>query len=120
MSGWVLFAALLFSVVGGFDIIWGLAAVLNDEVLTVGGAGVLILDFTVWGWVHIVLGAVMLATSLGLYAMKSWARTTAILLAVLNAFAQMAVITAFPLWAILVVALDMLVIYGLTARWDAR
>jgi hypothetical protein len=118
MNGWIVFAALLLTVAGVFDLMWGLAAVLNDEVLTVGGAGgVIVWDFTVWGWVHIVLGAVMLAAALGLYALKTWARTVAIALAAVNAVLQIAVMPAFPLWALLVVALDVLVLYGLTTRW---
>jgi hypothetical protein len=118
LGGWVVFAALLLTVAGVFDVMWGLAAVLNDDVVTVGGAGGVILwDFTAWGWVHIVLGCVMLAAAMGLYALKSWARTVAIVLATVNAILQIGVMTAFPLWALLAVALDLLVLYGLTTRW---
>jgi hypothetical protein len=118
LSGWIVFAALLLTVAGVFDLMWGLAAVLNDDVVTVGGGGGVILwDFTAWGWVHIVLGSVMLAAAMGLYALKSWARTVAIVLATLNAILQIGVMTAFPLWALLAVALDLLVLYGLTTRW---
>jgi hypothetical protein len=118
LSGWIVFAALLLTVAGVFDVMWGLAAVLNDDVVTVGGGdGVILGDFTVWGWVHIVNGSVMLVAALGLYALKSWARTVAIGLATVNAVLQIGVMTAFPLWALLAVALDLLVLYGLTTRW---
>jgi hypothetical protein len=118
LSGWVYFSALLFCILGGLNLVWGLTAVLNDEVLTVGGQGVLIADFTTWGWVHMVLGVVMLAVGFGLYAKTSWSRAGGLLLATLNLFAQMVVITAFPLWAVVVIALDVIVIFGLTARWN--
>lgn len=118
LSGWIVFAALLLTVAGVFDVMWGLAAVLNDDVVTVGGGGGVILwDFTAWGWIHIVLGSVMLAAAMGLYALQSWARTVAIVLATVNAVLQIGVMTAFPLWALLAVALDLLVLYGLTTRW---
>jgi hypothetical protein len=50
--------------------------------------------------------------------MESWARWTAVVLAALSAILQVGVLPAFPLWALIVIALDVLVIYGLTARWE--
>lgn len=104
-------------VAGGMSLVYGLAAVLNNEVVTVGGRGVIVWDFTVWGWVHMVVGAIMLLTCWGLFALKSWARWTAIFLATLDAMVQMATITAFPLWALLVITLDVIIIYQLTVNW---
>jgi hypothetical protein len=118
LSGWIVFAALMLVVAGGFDIVWGLAAVLNDQVVTVGGRGVLLWDFTVWGWVHIVMGAIFLLVAWGLFALKGWARWTAIFVATVNAMLQMTAITAFPLWAIMMIAIDVIIIYQLTARWE--
>jgi hypothetical protein len=117
-SGWIVFAATMLFIVGMFDGIWGLGAVLNDKVVTVGGGGVIVADFTVWGWVHIVTGCLMIATSVGLFAMKGWARWFGIFFASLSAILQIGVLTAFPIWALIVVALDVVVIYQLTARWD--
>src|SRR5262249_3175594 len=68
LSGWIVFAALMLLVAGGFSLVYGLAAVLNDQVVTVGGQGVLVWDFTVWGWAHMVVGAIMLLTCWGLFA----------------------------------------------------
>jgi hypothetical protein len=118
LSGWIVFAALMLVVTGGFDIIYGLAAVLNEQVVTVGGRGVIVWDFTVWGWVHMITGAIMLLIAWGLFAMQGWARWAAIFIACLNAMFQMALITAFPLWAIMMITLDVIVIYQLTARWE--
>jgi hypothetical protein len=118
-SGWIVFAATILFIGGMFDAIWGLGAVLNDKVVTVGGhGGVLVWDVTVWGWVHIVIGCIMIATSIGLFAMKGWARFFGILFATLSALLQVGVLPAFPLWALLVVTLDIIVIYQLTARWE--
>jgi hypothetical protein len=117
LSGWIVFAALMLVVAGGFSLIYGLAAVLNDQVVTVGGRGVIVWDFTVWGWIHMVAGALMLLTSWGLFALKGWARWTAVFLVVVNAMLQMATITAFPLWSIMMITLDVIIIYQLTANW---
>jgi hypothetical protein len=117
-SGWIVFAGTMLFMVGMFDAIWGLGAVLNDKVVTVGGKGVLVWDVTVWGWIHIVVGCIMILTAVGLFAMKGWARWMGILFASLSAILQVGVLPAFPLWALLVVALDVIVIYQLTARWE--
>ena len=85
--------------------------------MTVGGRGVIVWDFTVWGWIHLVAGAAMLLTCWGLFALKGWARWTAIFVAIVNAMLQMATITAFPLWSILMITLDVIIIYQLTVNW---
>jgi hypothetical protein len=117
LSGWIVFAALMLLVAGGFSLVYGLAALLNDQVVTVGGQGVIVWDFTVWGWVHLVVGAVMLLTCWGLFALKGFARWTAIFIGILNAMIQMATITAFPLWSIMMITLDVIIIYQLTVNW---
>jgi hypothetical protein len=117
-SGWIVFAATMLFLVGMFDAIWGLGAILNDKVVTVGGAGAIVWDITVWGWVHLIVGLVMIATSVGLFMMKGFARWFGIFFASLSAILQVGVITAFPIWALIVIALDVVVIYQLTVRWD--
>jgi hypothetical protein len=117
LSGWIVFAALMLLVAGGFSLVYGLAAVLNDKVVTVGGQGVIVADFTVWGWVHMVVGAIMLLTCWGLFALKGFARWIAVFIAIVNAMLQMATITAFPLWSIMMITLDVIIIYQLTVNW---
>jgi hypothetical protein len=117
-SGWIVFAATMLFLVGMFDAIWGLGAILNDQVVTVGGQGVIVWDITVWGWVHLLLGLVMIATSVGLFMMKGFARWLGIFFAAVSAVLQVGVLPAFPIWALIVIALDVVVIYQLTVRWD--
>src|SRR3712207_6759595 len=94
LGGLGTFAALILFMAGTFSLLYGLGGVLNDEVVTVGGGGVIVWDFTAWGWAHMALGTVMIAASLGLFAVKGWARWTAVVLAALNAIAQLTIITA--------------------------
>jgi hypothetical protein len=117
-SGWIVFAATMLFIVGMFDAIWGLGAILNDQVVTVGGKGAIVWDITAWGWIHLLVGLVMIATSVGLFMMKGFARWLGIFFATLSAILQAGVLTAFPIWALIVIALDVVVIYQLTARWD--
>jgi hypothetical protein len=118
LGGWGVFAAVIMFMAGTFSFLYGLSAVLNDEVVTVGGGGgVIVWDFTAWGWVHMALGVLMMSASLSLFAMRGWARWTAVVLATINAIAQLTIITAFPIWALIVIALDVTVIYQLTVNW---
>jgi hypothetical protein len=117
-GGWAIFAAVVLLVSGSFGVIWGLAAVLNDQVVTVGGRGVIVADFTTWGWIHIIAGAIMILTAMGLFAMRGWARWIAVFFAMLQAILQVGVFPAFPLWSLVVIALDVIVIYQLTVRWE--
>jgi hypothetical protein len=119
-TGWATFAGVVLLINGCFAVMFGLAAILNDDVVTVGGGtGVTIWDFTAWGWITLVIGVFMILTSAGLFAAAGWARWTAVGFAMLNALAQFGTISAFPLWSLLVVALDITIIYQLVARWDA-
>jgi hypothetical protein len=117
-TGWTVFAGALMLIVGSLDALWGLAAILNDEVVLVGGNGVILADITTWGWVHLILGSLVAGTGLGLFAGTEWARFAAIFFVSINAVAQIVWFPAAPLWAFLMVILDVTIIYQLTARWD--
>src|SRR5918995_1007300 len=74
VSGWGGFAGVVMFVVGSLDALWGLGAIVNEEIVLVGGEGVIIADITTWGWVHLVLGSLVALTGLGLLAGSSAAR----------------------------------------------
>lgn len=117
-TGWTFFAGALMVIVGSLDALWGLAAILNDDVVLVGGEGVIIADVTTWGWVHLILGSIVACTGLGLFTGAEWARLTAIFFVAINAVAQVVWFPAAPLWAFLIIILDVTIIYQLTARWE--
>jgi hypothetical protein len=117
-SGWTLFVAVILLIVGSLDALYGLAAILNDEVVVVGGQGVLIVDITTWGWVQLILGSLIALTGLGLFVGNSAARVAAIFLVSVNAVGQIVWFPAAPLWAFLMILLDVVIIYQLTARWQ--
>jgi hypothetical protein len=118
MSGWIAFVAVALVIIGSLDALWGLAAILNDEVVVVGGRGAIIADLTTWGWVQLFLGAAMILTGLGLFAGNTAARIAAIFFVAVNCVAQIVWFPAAPLWAFLMIILDITIIYQLTARWD--
>jgi hypothetical protein len=117
-TGWTVFAGVLLFIVGSLDALWGLAAILNDEVVFVGGQGVIIADVTIWGWIHLFLGSIVASTGLGLFAGAEWARWAAIFFVTINVISQIAWFPAAPLWAFLMIILGTTIIYQLTARWE--
>jgi hypothetical protein len=118
-NGWLMFVAVILVIDGILDALWGLAAVLNNEVITVGGHGVIVWDVTAWGWAHLIAGSLMALTGLGMFSGRSWARWLGILFVSLNVLVQFGTFTLFPLWSMLIIALDIVVLYQLTARWEA-
>lgn len=119
-SGWAFFVGILLFMVGVFNVIWGLTAIIDDKELTVGRQGVIVWDISTWGWINLLLGIVMVLTALGLFAGRSWARWTAIFFVMVNAFGQIAWIPIHPLWSVLVITLDVIIIYQLTAHWEVE
>jgi len=105
-------------ILGSLDAFWGLAAILNDEVVVVGGTGALIFDITTWGWIHLILGSVVALTGVGLITGNSAARVAGVFFVAVNAIAQIVWFPAAPLWAFLMIILDTVIIYQLTVNWS--
>ena len=117
-TGWIIFAGVMIMMIGFLNFFYGLAAVLNDDVVVVGGHGAIIADITTWGWVTIILSIILSLTGLGLLGGAEWARWVGVFVVALNAIAQVWIFPAAPLWAFLVILLDVIIIYNLTARWS--
>jgi hypothetical protein len=116
-SGWAVFAATVLAIVGAINVLYGLAGIINDDVLiSTSSGGLLISDYTLWGWVTLAIGVVMLFTSYGLWTVNPFAQGVAVVIAMISAISMIHLITAFPLWAILIIVLDVLVIYNLTVK----
>lgn len=113
-SGWLAFAGAIAMVIGVFNVIDGLVALLDDDYYVVGAGEILVFDFTTWGWIWLALGAVQLAVGAGILAGRTWARAVGVLFAVLAAIGHLAFLSAFPLWSVLTIGLCVLLIYALT------
>ena len=114
--GWVYFAAFMLVLTGFFQIIVGLTALLNDTYFVAVKSTLLVLDFTTWGWVHLGFGVITLLAGMSLFNGSTWARVVAILLAVLNLLTQFAFVSVYPVWSIIMMVVDVLVIYALTVH----
>jgi hypothetical protein len=102
---------------GAFQAIEGLVALFKDEYYVVSRTGlVLSVDYTTWGWTHLIIGLVAVLAGIGILLGQTWARVVGIVIAVISAFANMAFIAAYPLWCTIVIATDVLVIYALAVH----
>jgi hypothetical protein len=119
VSGWTVgfavFAGVMLMLIGVFHIFTGLAAVIDDEYFVVGPNYAYELDTTAWGWIHMIWGVVMIFAGYGIFNGATWARIVGITLASISAIGNFFFIPYQPVWAILIIALDVLVIAALCA-----
>lgn len=120
MAGWIGFAALLMLVIGGVDFFQGLIGLFKDDYYLVTESGYLAVNLTTWSWLLMIWGILLFLAGLGLAAGQGWARLFTIILVVANIFAQLGFLgnSNYPLWALTALALNVVVLYALTARWS--
>ncbi|MET0416182.1 MAG: hypothetical protein ABW022_09200 [Actinoplanes sp.] len=116
-AGWVTFAGTMLFVIGSINIFEGFLALISNESVVATEEHFVLVDLTSWGWTLIVAGLVLVAVGVGLMLGASWARFTAIVVLGLHAAAQVVWLGAYPVWSLLMIALDTIVIFALTARW---
>jgi hypothetical protein len=109
------FGGVLLVTMGLFQVLQGLSALAKDDVFLVTPDHLYSVDLTTRGWIHLGIGAVAVVVGLCVLYGQTWARATGILVAVLSAVANFAWLPHFPLWSILVIAIDVLVIWALSS-----
>jgi uncharacterized membrane protein len=119
-SGWavgfILFAAIMMIISGVFEALQGLIAIFQNEFYVTTRSYVFQFDATSWGWIHLILGVVVAFAGWGLLSGRTWARTVAIILAVLSAIANFLFIPYYPFWSLLIITLDIFVIWAIAAH----
>jgi len=118
LAGFVAFAGIMLALIGFFDILQGLTALFNDEYFVVRKGELLLFDFTTWGVITLIWGALLVAAGLGLLGGRGGARVFAIVVVFINMILQIAFLSAYPIWSTIIIALDVFVLYALTAKWD--
>ena len=118
ISGWaaggIAFAATMAVLVGTFQILQGLVAVLNDDFFVITRNYTFDLDTSAWGWIHMIIGVVMLGIGFGLYTRALWAVIGGIGIAMLSALANFFFIPYYPIWALLLIGIDAWILWSLT------
>lgn len=114
--GWSAFAGTILIIVGIFQAIAGLAAIIEDEFFVVTAEWVFQFDATAWGWIHLLLGVVLLLSGFGIFARNLVARGVGVAVAALSAIAAFMWLPYYPFWGLAIIALDVAVIWALTTQ----
>jgi hypothetical protein len=111
--GWAYFAGFMMMVLGGLQIINGLTGIFRDQYYLVTENHLVVFDYRAWGWVNLILGIIVLVAGYELFRGALWARVVAVALAAVSILANMAFMDAYPLWSIMIIVLDILVVYAI-------
>jgi hypothetical protein len=119
-SGWIGFAGLMLMIIGAIDFFEGMIAVIRKEYWQFTSQGLIIFNVTTWGWLAMIMGIVLFLVGLGLTGGAGWARWVAIILIAVNFLGQLGWLanSSTPVWTLTVIALQIIVLYALTARWS--
>jgi hypothetical protein len=116
-AGWVVgmtaFAVLMMVMIGIFHAVEGLVALFTNEIYVVGTLYVFAFDLTAWGWIHLLLGIVLIVAGVGVRTGQLWARSVGIAFVVLSMIANFLFVPYYPVWSLLIIALDFFVIWAL-------
>jgi hypothetical protein len=119
-TGWygmIAFAGTMMLMLGSFHAVAGLVALFKDDYFLVGRSGLVVdVDYTTWGWTHILFGVLVAAAGVALFVGATWARVIAVMLALFSALINLAFLSAYPVWSAIMIAVDVLVIYAVTAH----
>jgi hypothetical protein len=123
--GFTVFAAVIMIISGFFSALTGLGGIFENEFWAIapaigtseqGDAYVLALDATTWGWIHLILGLLVGFAGLALLRGATWARVIGVILATISAIVNFAWLPWYPVWAIVVISIDIAIIWALTAH----
>ena len=108
-----MFAGILMVIAGLWGLILGISAILNDKVFVTTQGYVYEFDLTAWGWVHLILGVLVGGAGVGIIQGATWGRVVGIVVAGLSVLVNFPFIPHYPVWSILIIALDVLIIWAL-------
>jgi hypothetical protein len=114
--GAIMFAGIMMVMNGIFSAIAGIVALAKEDFYVVLPNYVVELDATTWGWIHLIVGIVVALAGFSVLTGKTWARVIGILVVSLSAIANFAFIPYYPIWSLLIIAIDVVVIWALAAH----
>jgi hypothetical protein len=117
-TGWIVFAATMMVIAGSLNMLYGFIALVNDTWVGWNSvtANAVVLDVTQWGWVHLLLGLLLVLSGVGVMSGNILARLVGVLVAGLSMVGNFLFIPVYPVWALTIIVIDILVIWALTAH----
>jgi len=118
-SGWIGFAGWLMLLIGAIDFFEGLIAVIRGQYYVLTANQIVVFNVTTWGWLTLLWGIVLVLAGYSLLMRATWARWFAIFVISINLLGQLGFLgsATYPLWALTVVGLTIVVLYALIVRW---
>ena len=115
--GWIAFAGVTMCLLGAFHVFQGLVALFDEEYFLVVESGLLVnVSYTAWGLVHLIGGVVVVIAGLCVFGGQVWARAVGVLIALASAVTNLAFLSAYPLWSVIMIGLDVVIILALTVH----
>ena len=114
--GLVTFAGIMMIMIGAFQAFTGLVALFQGRFYLSTPNYLITVSTTTWGWIHLILGVLVLVAGIALLAGQTWARIVGVILAALSAFANFTFIPYYPIWSLTIIALDTFVIWALVSH----
>ena len=109
-------AGLILMLAGAFGMVQGIVGIIDNRLYVATNKWLFELEPTAWGWGHVVIGIVALCAGLGLFFGKAWAKVTAIIIAAFSIIANFAWLPYYPIWALLIIAFDLFVIWAVAVH----
>lgn len=116
VTGTTAFAGMMLATLGVFQILEGISAIANDQIYVAGPKYVYDIDLTAWGWFHLLIGIIGLATGIGILMGQTWGYIVGLVVAFVSAASSFAFLPFYPFWAIVIIGFDVLVIWALTRQ----
>jgi hypothetical protein len=114
-TGWTTFAAVLMVFGGALGVFQGISGIRKDDIIVASSNYSYSYNATGWGWIHLILGILIFLAGLALFSNAFWARVVGVLLAGLSMIANFAWLPHYPVWSIVVIAVDIFIIWALCA-----
>jgi hypothetical protein len=118
-SGWVAFAGCTLLVLGVLNLFQGFTALFSDGYFVTRSGDLLVWNYNTWGVILLIFGGLQILVGGGLLTGATWARVVGTFLVMLNIIGEIGFLAAHPVWSTIVIALDLVVLFALTVRWDA-
>jgi hypothetical protein len=118
-AGPIAFSGVMLVMVGLFHAIQGFVALLSDDFYVTTPEYIFRLDFTTWGWIHLLLGLLVIAAGAGLFFGATWARVLAIIAASASMVGNFAWLPNYPIWGLTLIALDVFIIWAVIVHGRA-
>jgi len=114
--GWIYFASMMMLILGILQAISGLVAIFHHGFYVAGPHGLIVWNYTTWGWINLILGILVAITGMAVASGRTWARVVASIFIVINAIDNIAFLPAYPIWSIIALIVDALVLYAITVH----